>query len=197
MEDRSFAIASYLQANGSKEAATKKISEYGQRLTGADLGQLLGNNSIHNFLYGLISKVEIFEAGLVELANDGKFADLLKVAGEHGRNTGLKLLEHNGGKSPSTLEELYQQIADTHLEGMPCDPGGEVEPLNEHTLAYNHSACNHIPNWEYTGCGNKRMCQIHNAWLGGFISGLNGSAKYTVERTIADGASSCAAKITL
>ena len=197
MEDRSFAIASYLQANGSKEAADKKISEYGVRLAGADLGELLGHNSIHNFLYGLISKVEIFEASLVEMASEAKFGEIIKVVAEHGERTGKRAVEHNGGKSPSNLEELYQQIADTHLEGMPCDPGGEVELINDHTLAYNHSACNHIPNWEYTSCGNKRMCQIHNAWLGGFIKGLNGSAKYVVEKTIADGAASCAAKITL
>jgi len=196
MEERSFAIASYLKENGSKEAASQKMDEYGEKLAGADLGQILGNNSIHNFLYSLISKVEIFEAGLVELATDEKFAEILKVATGHGKQTGQKLVQHKGAK-PANLEELYQHVADTQLEGMPCDPGAEVHLVDEHTLAYNHTACNHIPNWEYTGCPNKKMCQLHNAWLGGFISGLNEAASYQVEKTIADGASSCAAKITL
>ena len=196
MEERSFAVASYLQENGSKESASLKVNEYGDRLAGADLGEILGNNSIHNFLYGLISKVEIFEAGLMELVKDEKFDEVAKVVENHGRSTGQKLVEHKGSK-PGNLEELYQLVADTQLEGMPCDPGAEVNLLDQNNMTYNHSTCNHIPNWEYTGCSNQKMCRIHNAWLGGFISGLNEAAVYKVEKTIADGASTCSAKITL
>jgi len=196
MEERSFAVASYLQENGSKDAASQKVTEYGERLAGADLGQILGNNSIHNFLYGLISKVEIFEAGLMDLVSEDHIADVMKVVEEHGRSIGKKLVEHKGAK-PSNLQELYQHVSDTQLEGMPCDPTAEVKLLDEHNMAYNHSTCNHIPNWEYTSCSNKTMCQLHNAWLGGFISGLNEAASYKVESTIADGAPSCSAKITL
>ena len=194
MEERSFVIANYLRENGSKEAADSKIEEYGERLSGADLGEILGNNSIHNFLYGLISKVEIFEAGLVELAKDEKLEGVLKAVEEHGKATGQKAVEHKGAP-PANMEELYQLVADTQLEGMPCDSGAEVSLIDDKTLAYNHSSCNHLANWEYTGCSNQTMCKIHNTWLKGFISGLRENASYEVEQTIADGAQGCAARI--
>ncbi len=195
VEDRAFAIASAMESNGKAETARSKIEEYGQRLAGADLAELVEGNSIHQSLYGLISKVEVFEAGLVEAAGDD-YEIIKKAAEENGKEAAEKAVAKEGAR-PEDLESIYRFINDSQLEGMPCDPGAEVEPLDANRLAYRHIACNHISNWEYTSCPSSKMCGINNAWLKGFISGLNGDAEYTVEKTIADGAKSCAAEIRL
>ncbi len=193
IEDRAFAIATYLQNNNSAEIANGKIEEYGERMSGTDLAELVGNNPIHNFLYSLISKVEVFEAGLVEAAGD-KYDDILKVIENHGKKSAEQAIASKGGEKPCDLESLYQYINDCQLEGMPCDPSAEVEMLDG-AMSYNHRVCNHIPNWEYTNCSVSKMCGIHNAWLKGFVSGLSDSATYTVENTLANSSSGCSARI--
>lgn len=195
IEDRAFAIANALKDKGKDTEVDAKINEYGQRLAGADLAELVGDNSIHNFLYGLISKVEVFEAGLVALAGDD-FETARKAVEDHGRASAAKAVEQKGAK-PDDLNTLYQYVADYQLEGMPCDPGAEVDPAAQNKLTYGHTTCNHMSNWEYTECPASKMCEIHNAWLQGFVEGLNGSAKYTVKDTIAGGAPRCEAEITL
>ncbi len=195
VEGRAFAMASAMESNGKAEIARSKIEEYGQRLAGADLAELVEGNSIHQSLYGLISKVEVFEASLVEAAGDD-YEIVKKAAEENGKEAAEKAVAKEGAR-PEDLESIYRFINDSQLEGMPCDPGAEVEPLDANRLAYRHIACNHISNWEYTNCPSSKMCGINNAWLKGFISGLNGDAEYTVEKTIADGAESCEAEIRL
>ncbi len=195
IEDRAFAIADALSQNGKADAAKSIVDGYGEKLAGKDLAALVGDNSIHNFLYGLITKAELLEAQLMEAAGDD-YQKALDIVEAHGKATGQKVVADKGEKAEN-LQAIYQHIADFHLEGMPCDPGAEVEMLDENRLAYKHVACNHMPNWEYTSCPSSRMCAAHNAWLKGFISGINESATYTVQSTIADGAPSCSAEIKL
>ncbi len=194
MEGRAFAIASMLSDNGQKEAVDQKIADYGQKLEGADLAQLVGDNSIHQFLYGLISKVEVFEAGIVETASD--FDKVLQTVEAHGKASAEQALSQSG-EAVDDAEALYKYVNDYVLEGMPCDPGAEVQPIDNKRFAYNHTACNHIPNWEYTACSPSKMCAVHNAWLKGFVSGLNSNATLEVKETIADGAGRCSAEISI
>lgn len=196
LESRAFSIASALEGAGIESSAVNKaVADYGQRLAGRDLAEMLGDNSIHQFLYGLIAKIQIFEAGLVELAKD-KWEVALKAAESHGRETAGKALKTSGAKTAS-LEDIYRLIHDNQLEGMPCDPGAETSMLSPSKLGYYHSTCNHIQNWEYTGVDIKRMCAITNAWIKGFISGVSGTASYEVLQTLADGAKSCKAEISI
>ncbi len=195
IEDRAFHIASILENNGKAEIAKNKVEEYGPRLAGADLAELVGDASIHQFMYSLISKVEVFEAGLVEAAGED-YETVRKGVEEHGKLSAQEAVGRQGEK-PEDLESLYKYINDSQLEGMPCDPGAMVEPMDDGSLAYRHTACNHIQNWEYTNCPSSKMCGIHNAWLKGFVSGLNDAAEYSVDETIADGAQTCSAFITL
>ena len=193
IEGRAFAIAQALKDNGKATAVADKVDAYGQRMAGRELDDLVGDNPIHQFLYGMISKVEVFEAGLVEIAG-AAYDSALAAVEKHGKQTGQKAVEQKGEK-PDDLEAIYQYVSDYQLEGMPCDPGAEVEPGADKVLLYRHRVCNHISNWEYTSCPVDKMCAIHNAWLKGFISGLNDSASYEVKRAIADGADGCEAEI--
>ncbi len=196
LESRAFSIASAMEGAGVESAAVgKAVSDYGEKLAGRDLGEMLGDNSIHQFLYGLIAKIQIFEASLVDLAKDS-WDLVLKTAESHGRQTAVNAVRVSGARTDS-LEDIYRLIHDNQLEGMPCDPGAETAVLTPGKLGYFHSTCNHIPNWEYTGVDIKRMCAITNAWIKGFIAGVNGKASYEVMETLAGGAKSCKAEITI
>lgn len=196
LESRAFSIATALvDAGVERDAINKAVSDYGDKLAGRDLADMLGDNSIHQFLYGLIAKVQIFEAGLVDLGKNS-FDVALKAAESHGRETAGDAVKASGVKTAS-LEDIYRLIHDNQLEGMPCDPGAETTALSPSKLGYFHSTCNHIQNWEYTGVDIKRMCAITNAWIKGFIAGVNGNASYEVKETLAGGAQSCKAEVTI
>jgi len=196
LESRAFSIATALESAGvERDAVNKAVADYGEKLAGRDLADMLGDNSIHQFLYGLIAKVQIFEASLVDLAKNS-FDIVLKAVEAHGRETADNAVKAVGVKTAS-LEDIYRLIHDNQLEGMPCDPGAETAPLNPGKLGYFHSTCNHIQNWEYTSVDIKRMCALTNAWIKGFIAGVNGNASYEVKETIAGGAQSCKAEITV
>ncbi|MGK7346269.1 MAG: hypothetical protein ACNS63_10740 [Candidatus Nitrospinota bacterium M3_3B_026] len=193
LESRAFAIASALEAAGRGGEVKELSDEYGDRLEGQDLEAILGDNPIHQFLSGLIARVEVLESKLVEAAGDD-FGKALEAAGEHGEKTAQAALEN--AAAPENFEQMYQIINDYQLEGMPCDPGAEVGMTNG-VMRYDHSTCNHLPNWRFTGVDVGRMCDITNAWLNGFIKGLNKDASFSVEKTIAKGAGSCRAELKL
>jgi hypothetical protein len=196
LESRAFSIAKALESAGvERDAVNKAVSEYGEKLAGQDLADMLGDNSIHQFLYGLIAKVQIFEASLVDLAKNS-FDAVLAVAESHGKQTASDGLKASGAKSAS-LEDIYRLIHDNQLEGMPCDPGAQTTSLSPGKIGYYHSTCNHIQNWEYTDVDIKRMCALTNAWIKGFIAGVNGTASYEVKETLAGGAKSCKAEISI
>jgi hypothetical protein len=196
LESRAFSIAMALATAGvERDAVNKSVADYGEQLAGRDLADMLGDNSIHQFLYGLIAKVQIFEASLVDLAKNS-FDVALKAVEAHGRETAGNAVKAVGVKTAS-LEDIYRLIHDNQLDGMPCDPGAETASLSPGKLGYFHTTCNHIQNWEYTGVDIKRMCALTNAWIKGFIAGVNPNASYEVKETLAGGSKSCKAEVTI
>ncbi|MBI5815556.1 MAG: hypothetical protein HZB29_08080 [Nitrospinae bacterium] len=194
IESRAMAIAAALEKNGVDAGEVQKaVADYGQKLAGQDLDELVGFNPIHQFLTGLIAKVQVFEARLVELAG-GKFDIVLQAAEEHARAEALNAVKAKGIK-PDSLEAVYQYVSDYQLEGMPCDPGAQVALNGRSKLDYTHSACNHIQNWEYTSVDIGHMCKLTNAWLKAFITALNGEVEYSLQTAIATGAQSCIAHL--
>jgi hypothetical protein len=190
-EDRSFALHDGLHGAGVDVAAER--DRYGDRLPDADLTELVGDNSIHSFLQGLITRIQIFEASLVEAAV-GHEDLIFALVEQHGRKTGQEAVAHQGG--PATdVNQLGRLVNDYQLEGMPCDPSPAFAP-GEGELTYRHTACNHLANWEYTGAKPETMCALTNRWLAGFVEGA-GSAEFILGHTIVDGAPDCQATIRL
>jgi len=192
-EDRSFAIASAMEKCGKDAEVMSILTAYGEKMANKELADLVGDNSIHNFLYGLITKVDLLEAQLIGATDDSNYQQILDAVQAHGSVLGQKFKTNKD----ISAENIFQFVRDYYLEGMPCDPGAEVKELDQNRLTFNRRCCNHIPNWEYTTCSNSKMCTIHNTWIKGFISGISGTAEYILHSSIADGATKCTAEIKL
>ncbi len=193
VESRAFALAGALDESG-KGSLNGALEEYGDKLEGADVAEILGDNSIHQFLSGLIARVEVLEAKIMDAAN-GNHELLLSAAEKHGRETAQKAISARGSK-PESLDEIGQCLNDFCLEGMPCDPGATFESAGD-KLMYGHTACNHLENWGYTSADPKKMCMLTCAWTKGLVSGLSENANFEVKNTIANGSDSCLAEIKL
>lgn len=194
LESRAMAIAGALDKMGKASRVKEIMADYGDKLEGSDLAEIIGDNPIHQFLYGLIAKAQILESQLVEAA-DKDFDKILPVVEEHGKATAHNAISQNGGKEPANLEEIYQYIHNCQLEGMPCDPGASVNPVSGEHVRYTHSSCNHISNWRFTGVDANSMCVLTNTWLKSFVNGLNPKAEFALETSITGGGKSCSADI--
>ncbi len=198
VESRAFAIASAVENSGDETiamAVKNILDEYGERFEGKDLAEFVGNSPIHQFISGMLSKTEVFEAQIVAAA-DGKFDLILEVAFNHGKGAAAKALDGKDQK-PENLNGIEQYIRENQLEGMPCDPSGTFEQLSESSLIYSHTTCNHLQNWGYADVDKEKMCKLTCEWLKGFTQGLNGGVSFSVKNSIASGASSCAAELKL
>lgn len=168
------------------------VQRYGEPLAGKDLATLVGNNSIHQYLQGLITRVQIFEASLVERSGD-RLDLLMKEAERHGADVAARLVPTDS--APLTADDIARLLNDTQLEGMPCDPPATFTPLaSGEGFAYTHSACNHRENWSYTGVDLVTMCRLNNQWIKGFVTRLGG--EYSVSATLVEGADGCKAQVT-
>ncbi len=194
LESRAFALSKTLEDNGVDVSSL--TDQYGNKLEGEDIGEIIGNNPIHQFLSGLITRVQVFEAQVVERAGTEHLDKLLARALLHGSETAANAIEKQGGSKPEGLGGVENQIQTFQLDGMPCDPAGELSLISDKELSYSHTTCNHLGNWAFTGVDKSSMCKITNVWLEGFVKGLRENAEYSVESAIADGADSCLAKIT-
>jgi hypothetical protein len=192
-ESRAFAIADALAKDGVDIAPL--TADYGDKLQGANLPDIVGSAPIHQFLTGLITKVQVFEAQVVESAGAEGRDSILAAAHAHGKQSGIDYSAIKG--TPDTLDKVAAMVNDSQLEGMPCDPGA-VFGKEGNQVIYTHTACNHMANWRYTGVSVADMCAINNAWVAGFIAGAAGDGPvYTLEKNLADGADSCCAAITI
>ncbi|MBF0170970.1 MAG: hypothetical protein HQK87_07780, partial [Nitrospinae bacterium] len=159
-------------------------------LQGKDLAALVGARSIHQFLQGLITRVQVFEASVVERGGD-RLDLLMESAARHGRLVAGRLAP---GENPPSIADIGRLLNDTQLEGMPCDPPATFTPLpSGEGFDYLHSTCNHMANWSFTGVDPAVMCRLNNRWIAGFVEGLGGS--YGVTETLAEGGKGCKATV--
>lgn len=186
------AIADQLSSAGID--ISEERERYGELLQNADLPTIVGNNSIHQFLSGLITKIEVFECQLVEKGGEGQVSAILAAVESAGRAKAKEIIAENGAGEIG-LSDIGKLLNDNQLEGMPCDPPASFDQSTEGVLGYNHSACNHMGNWQFTSVDPKVMCDITNAWISGFVTELSPSAGIEVKETLASGGSCCSATI--
>jgi hypothetical protein len=200
--DRSrFVVEAFREKHGStadetvKSALPEGLVDFGD----TPLDELLGTNPIHQFLQGLIDKVEAAEATVVT-AFLYRFPDdaeeiLEESFFEHGRRTGERLLKDRPNADP--LAAFQQVVGSNYLEGMPCDQVSSYRMLGKETLEVTHSDCLHKAKWEEVGAPTHVMCKLMDKWVEGCAKAV--SPGLTIKRTesIVDGATECRCSVSL
>ncbi len=169
-------------------------------LSNASLEELLGDNPIHQFLQGLIDKVEINEA-LLATALLYRFPDdaeelLAKAFYEHGFAVAREELQN----APAGADKfsLFQGIVQRHyLEGMPCDAVSHYRMTAPAALEVSHSDCLHHAKWEAAGAPFHTMCHLMDRWVLGCAHAIDPKITLTRSASIADGARACRCQIAL
>lgn len=168
---------------------------------GATLEQLIGDNPIHQFLQGLIDRIEVNEAALVT-ALLYRFPDdaeelLAKAFYDHGFSVAKQELA-NHPAAPGQEMGLFQNIiGKNYLEGMPCDSVSSYRRTAPETLEVTHSDCLHGPKWDAAGAPAHVMCRLLDRWVLGCAQAINPKLTLTRGSTIVDGARECRCSIAL
>jgi hypothetical protein len=171
--------------------------DYGAKLDGQALEQMIGNNPIHGFLHSLVQKVEGGEGKLVAAAikkfNGDAFNLFLEASEKHGRDTGERALKEKNASDPST-EAVSGLLNDYLLEGMPCDQAAYITPKSKNAFELGHKTCLHHANWKAVGAPFMEMCCFTNAWIGGFVKAVQPKMTYESKASIASGDPGCLAE---
>jgi hypothetical protein len=200
--DRSrFVIEAFRAKHGADAEETVKSAlpdgpiDFGQ----TKLEDLLGDNNIHQFLQGLIDRVEMAEAGLAtallyRFPNDAE--QLLKKAfHDHGFQTTQKLL--NGQSNGAPLQTFQQIVGANYLEGMPCDQVSSYQPLNKTSLEVSHTDCLHRAKWAEAGAPAHIMCNLLDNWVLGCANAIDPKLTISRSEAIVDGATECRCSVAL
>jgi hypothetical protein len=164
------------------------------------LEELLGSNPIHQFLQGLIDRIESAEGTLVtsllySFPDDGKEL-LLATYQNHGEETAKKQ-SGGSGNGPLDLNGIANFLNQVYLEGMPCDVVSSYAQNGDGSMRVDHNECLHRSKWENSGAPVEIMCELLDAWVEGCAKALNPGAKIDRESSIITGGEKCTCTISI
>ncbi len=174
--------------------------EYGEKIEGRPLEEMVGENPIHGFLQAMIAKVEVGEGRLAaavinKYKGDG-FHLLLEETEKHGRETGKTAIQEKSLKELSP-KEVHATLNDYFLQGMPCDHVTTASPRSNKLLELQHSRCLHKGNWGVAGAPFMEMCCFANIWIGGFVQAVKPGMRFERHVSVASGGSGCLAEFSI
>ncbi len=170
-------------------------------LEGVTLDELIGDNPIHQFLQGLIDRIEVNEAALVT-ALLYRFPDdaetlLAKAFYDHGFHLGKQELANSPAAAGQELALFQNIIGKNYLEGMPCDSVSSYRRSKPETLEVTHSECLHGSKWDAAGAPAHVMCHLLDQWVLGCAQAINPKFALTRGASIVDNAQECRCSIGL
>lgn len=170
-------------------------------LEGAALDELIGDNPIHQFLQGLIDRIEINEAALVT-ALLYRFPDdaenlLAKAFYNHGFSVGKRELATSPAAAGQEMALIQNIVGKNYLEGMPCDSVSSYRRTAPNTLDVTHTECLHSPKWDAAGAPAHVMCHLLDQWVLGCAQAVNPKITLIRDASIVEKARECHCSIAL
>lgn len=132
------------------------------------LEEVIDETNIHGWLQTQVSQAEYKLAySIIRLTKEyGTALDEIKV-----------LFTLNGKKQRAHVEgnnlnakELYMEISNKLLDGMPCDHANLVLENTEMKVVWKRNTCVHQKYWEAVGIDIQLYYQLREAWIKGFLS---------------------------
>lgn len=175
------AIAAFGSEAASIIEATQR--EFGNPLPAVPLENLIDTNNIHGWLQDKIQRAETRQAATLHQLIQRFGKDALAIAEEEHKKQGTSLgnslrIQQENLSAP----DLYQQLNNYLLDGMPCDHVNNVVQSEDNLLHWKTSRCLHRPYWESVGMDIETMYQLRGQWIQSFIEAANPALTYQYER---------------
>ncbi|MGB3368284.1 MAG: hypothetical protein WBA54_12390 [Acidaminobacteraceae bacterium] len=169
--------------NDTNESLISTIkNEFGAVIGTTALEEIIDQGNIHGWLQAQITNAEKRQAFLITnlIATDKE--STLKAANEtyfeFGKSAGEKALAE---KSVSNTQDIYNQLNNHLLEGMPCDRVNSVSEVSDTHISWITSRCLHKDYWDQVGGDIHVYYELKSSFINGFLSGLNTKFTYSFE----------------
>lgn len=138
------------------------------------LEEVIDVNNIHGWLQEQVSSVEGKLAhGVTEIfSQKPELAEKIRALFKE------KGAENSALKDDSSLEEVFNSLNDTLLDGMPCDRANTVISQDENEIVWVRNLCVHEQYWNEAGGDIKNYYMLRDE----FIKGLLQKAKFNYEK---------------
>ncbi|MEG0297059.1 MAG: hypothetical protein RR620_10080 [Clostridium sp.] len=161
------------------EDISKEINKkYGEQLPDLPLEEMIDTGNIHGWLQ---DKIHCAEGRMAAWTNkiittkDG-FSKLEKVYIKQGVNAGKEITE--AGNIPVTAVEIYNNINDYILDGMPCDRVNQIVKSEEQIVEWTRRICVHKEIWEKENVDVNTFYTLRSLWIKSFIQEVNNEFCY-------------------
>lgn len=177
------------------EASMKEIKadvekQFGAFLPEKPLEMLIDTNNIHGWLQNRIAIAETRHAAMIKRALDSFSDEALEIVEKayvkQGQEIGTELANT---KVVSTAPELYQELNNYLLEGMPCDHVNNIISSAEDVIQWQITHCLHKSYWSRVGMNIDIMYNLRFHWVKAFVEQTNNHYTYIVDRQGPDEAS--------
>lgn len=150
--------------------------QLGEPLPDEPLENLIDQMNIHGWLQEKISIAEKRQAALVSLLPKNLYSELEVVYYERGNE--LARLNVIPTENPS---EVFKQLGDVLLEGMPCDRVNRISEQSVDSISWVTSVCVHKENWEFSNVPVEVFYKLRSSFIKGFVKGINEKMEYIYE----------------
>lgn len=165
-------------------------NKYGEKLPNAPLEDLIDTSNIHGWLQARIHSAEYrFATWTLKVLEkeDGK-EKLEKVFINQGIKAANEVID--SGITLNNAIEIYNEINNYILDGMPCDRVNEFIEQEENKVVWKRRVCVHKEIWNTVGVDVNIFYNLRDLWIKAFINKINneynycflGNDEYSIER---------------
>ena len=160
-------------------------AKYGNLIPAAPLESLIDTGNIHGWLQNKIQIAETRQAATYKALLDKYGEDIVPVIEDCYQLQGAKYgLEVNSELGLLTAVDLYKQLNNYLLDGMPCDHVNNVIDSNPEKLVWVTTQCLHKPYWKSVGMNEDIMYTLRFRWVRSFIEAANPAFTYEAEGSL-------------
>lgn len=175
-------IRSKLINETNESLITKIKTDFGPTIGVTPLEEIIDQGNIHGWLQAQITNAEKRQAFLITSLVEADKEATLKASNEtyfeFGKNAGEKALAEG---SVGNTQDIYNQLNNYLLEGMPCDRVNSVSEAADTHINWITSRCLHKDYWEQVGGDIHVYYDLKSSFINGFLKGLNTEFTYSFE----------------
>lgn len=149
--------------------------KFGDYIPNKPLEELIDQSNIHGWLQNRITVAESRQAALVkELTLEGDNAEKIRSVYY---SEGKRIAEITEKKF-STPAEVFNELSNILLEGMPCDRVNRILESDDDNMIWEISQCVHKANWESSGVEVEYYYTFRESFIKGFVENISDDFGY-------------------
>lgn len=159
-------IISFAEKNNYKLNLKEELNRQFGSINIRPLEEQIDTTNIHGWLQECVSTVEhsLAYCVTVVLKEDSEAFDKLREL-FYNYGAGISQFDAN-----TTVEEIYKQINDTLLDGMPCDHAYSIVSQEDFEILWKRNVCVHESYWTAVGGDIRNYYILRDEFLKGFIN---------------------------